>query len=149
MAPLMDSGPPAAVRRDKPRTPGGSHGFTLVEVLVAVVILAFSFGALMQLLGTGLRGLNAAQDHVRASLLAENWLAGLAVDQPLAEGQQSGTFDDRFHWRATLRPPAIDERGDLSGWPVRAYEVELVVLWDEGDRQQNLSVTAVRLTPNP
>jgi prepilin-type N-terminal cleavage/methylation domain-containing protein len=34
---------------------GGNHGFTLLEILVALVIFALAFGVLAQIIQTGLR----------------------------------------------------------------------------------------------
>jgi general secretion pathway protein I len=130
---------------------GGSEGgFTLLEVLAALVILALSMGALLQLFSTGLRGLGAAEDHAMASLLAESWLEGLGAGRAIEEGEASGIFDARYSWRAVVRPLVLDERADrAAAWPVTAYEIELSVLWDEGRAQRSLSLSTLRLVANP
>jgi general secretion pathway protein I len=118
---------------------GGSEGgFTLLEVLAALVILALSMGALLQLFSTGLRGLGAAEDHAMASLLAESWLEGLGAGRVIEEGEASGIFDARYSWRA-----------HRAAWPVTAYEIELSVLWDDGRAQRSISLSTLRLVANP
>jgi general secretion pathway protein I len=110
------------------------RGFTLIEVLAALVILALSLGALLRLVSGGLGGLGAAEDYTTASLLAESWLEGLGVERALLEGEETGAFD---------------ERGEPSDWPVRAYEVQLTVLWDEGIGQRSIVLLTLRLAPDP
>jgi general secretion pathway protein I len=125
------------------------RGFTLIEVLAALVILALSLGALLRLVSGGLGGLGAAEDYTTASLLAESWLEGLGVERALLEGEETGAFDERFRWRAVVRSLALDERGEPSDWPVRAYEVQLTVLWDEGIGQRSIVLSTLRLAPDP
>jgi general secretion pathway protein I len=133
------------------RGPGGGSegGFTLLEALAALVILALCMGALLQLFSSGLRGLGAAEDHAVASLLAESWLEGLGTEGAIEEGETSGIFDARYSWRAVVRPLVLDEPADRVAWPVTAYEIELSVLWDEGRAQRSLSLSTLRLVANP
>jgi general secretion pathway protein I len=120
------------------------RGFTLLEVLAALMILALAFGALLRLVSSGLGGLRAAEDYAGASLLAESWLDGLGIERPLREGAATGAFDDRFRWWADIRRvplPAAD------GWPVQAFEVDLTVTWDEGARERSIALSTLRLAP--
>jgi general secretion pathway protein I len=120
-------------------------GFTLLEVLAALIILALAFGALLRLVSGGLGGLGAAEDYTSASLLAESWLDGLGVAWPLREGEMAGAFDERFRWRARIRElPA-----DGAGWPVVAYEIELAVVWGDGLRERSMALSTLRVTPAP
>jgi general secretion pathway protein I len=125
------------------------RGFTLLEVLAALVILALSLGALFQLFSTSLRGLGAAENYATAGLLAESWLGGLGTERPIVEGEARGAFDDRFHWRAVVTPVAAGERTSPVASPVRAYEVELMVHWNEVRGERSISLSTLRLVPNP
>ena len=121
------------------------RGFTLLEVLAALMILALAFGALLRLVSSGLNGLGAAEDYASAVLLAESWLDGIGVEQPLGEGESTGAFNERFRWSASIsRLPAAPAE-DRTAWPVQAYAIELAVLWNEGARQRSISVSTVRL----
>jgi general secretion pathway protein I len=131
------------------RRASAGSGFTLLEVLAALVILAFSMGVILQLFSSGLRGLGAAEDHAMASLLAESWLDGLGTERTIEAGETSGTFDGRFSWRAVVRPLVLDERTEPVAWPVRAYQIELAVAWVEGRAPRSLSLSTLRLIANP
>jgi general secretion pathway protein I len=80
-------------------------GFSLLEVLVAFVILAIVGTMLSGLYSASLRNAGAAEDWSHATLLAESQLAAAAAVSPLREGTGSGTdADDRFTWTTAVTP---------------------------------------------
>ena len=82
----------------------GPRGFTLIEVVVALVILTVALGALLQLFQTGLRSGGVAETRVYATLLAQSRLAALGVEAPLEPGEIGGEIDERFRWSARIEP---------------------------------------------
>ncbi len=81
-------------------------GFSLLEVLVAFVILALVATALFRLFSGALVNAGAADDYSRVALVAQSALdeASLA---PLREGTKDGTADDgRITWLARITPYA-------------------------------------------
>ena len=94
--------PRAAGLRDRPsRTHLRARGFSLLEVLVAFVILSLVATALFRLFGGALNNASAADDYSRAALLAESVLAETAAG-PLREGGAAG--------QRRRRPDALDAR---------------------------------------
>jgi general secretion pathway protein I len=75
----MRSAPPEA----NPRPRGGSHvrGFTLVEVLVALVIVAVTLGAGIQAAGALTRNAQRLSEVSEAQWCADNHLAGLRLSR--------------------------------------------------------------------
>lgn len=66
-------------------------GFTLLEVLVALIILTVVGVAVLQLFGGGLRLARASADHLEATLLAAAKLSELpagAVEEGATEGNE-------------------------------------------------------------
>jgi general secretion pathway protein I len=81
------------------------RGFSLLEVLVAFVILALVGTALFRLFSGALGNASAAGDMSRAVLVAESVLAETAAAQPLRETTQQGTVDDgRIEWTTKVAP---------------------------------------------
>ena len=62
------------------------RGFSLLEVLVAFVILSLVATALFRLFSGALQNVSAADDYSRAVLVAESALAAAAVDAPAPRG---------------------------------------------------------------
>ena len=116
-----------------PRTK--DEGFTLLEVLVALVVLATTVVAVLQLFGGGLRLARAAGDHADAALLASARLADLEPG-PLTEGTTEGT-DGPYRWtqRVTLDPALLPvEPESPEGGRLRLARVSVEVRWGQSRR---------------
>jgi general secretion pathway protein I len=111
------------------------EGFTLLEVLVALVVLATTVVATLQLFGGGLRLARTAGDHADAALLASAKLADLEPG-PLTEGAVEG-IDGSYRWtrRVTLDPSLLPVEPDTPGAAlVRLARVNVEVRWGQGRR---------------
>ena len=81
------------------------RGFSMLEVLVAFVILALVGTALFRLFSGALNNAAAAEDYSRAVLVAESVLAEAAGTLPLREASQTGSADDgRIEWTTQVSP---------------------------------------------
>jgi hypothetical protein len=74
----------------------------LIEALAAIVILALSLSALLSAHDTGLRGVSAIDDHLRARLLAQSLLAEWSQYRVPREPSQGRS--GRFAWSASVAP---------------------------------------------
>jgi general secretion pathway protein I len=127
-------------------------GFSLLEVLVAFVILALVGTALFRLFSGALGNASAADDMSRAVLVAESVLAEAASAQPLREATTQGTADDgRMEWTTHVAPyaaPGVNpdtERGSES-LPLRLYRVSVEVAFpaaNGGKRTLALATTRI------
>lgn len=103
-----------------------SHGFTLLEVLVALAILGLAVVTVIQLFSQGLRLLKLSGDHQLAVLLAD--LKTREVE-PTTEGIESGQ-EGEFSWERRVEPyPVPDELAVLGGSPLRVFRVGVQVRW--------------------
>ncbi len=104
-------------------------GFSLLEVLVAFVILSLVATAVFRLFSGALGNASAADDYSRAVLVTESVLAEAAAAQPLREATQSGTADDgRIAWTtrvAPYTPPDVspDLEGAAETMPIQLYRI--------------------------
>ena len=81
------------------------HGFSLLEVLVAFVILSLVATALFRLFSGALVNASAADDYTHAVLVAESALAEAAAAVPLVETTNSGSADEgRIAWTTRVAP---------------------------------------------
>lgn len=124
-----------------PRCSGA--GFTLLEVIVAVAILAVALGALLQIFSSGLRGARVAGHHAIATLQAESKLAAIGIETALEEGESAGEFDNGHRWRVTVRPYL----GSGQEARLAAYEVVVTVSWGETGGPRSISLGTLRLVP--
>ncbi len=134
------------------KAPARARGFTLVEVLVALVILGLALGVLLRAFSLGLRNADAARAWTEATLYAESKLAEIEAGEGLSPGVQSGRFDERFRWRAQVQPytraEANEESGARLNETLKAYEVIVTVIWGDSDESKSISLTTLRLAPD-
>jgi general secretion pathway protein I len=78
-------------------------GFTLVEVLVALAVVAMSLTAIGSLMATTLRGTRSIAQHLALVETARAVEAGLPDRGQLAVGNFSGEMGG-FHWRVDVLP---------------------------------------------
>lgn len=111
------------------------EGFTLLEVLVALVVLATTVVAVLQLFGGGLRLARTAGDHTDAALLASAKLAELEPG-PLTEGAVDGV-EGPYRWirRVTLDPSLLPAQLETPETVrMRLARVNVEVQWGQGRR---------------
>lgn len=122
------------------------EGFTLLEVLVALVVLSTAVVAALQLFGGGLRLARTAGDHAEAALLASAKLADLEPG-PLVEGTDEGT-DGPYHWtrRVALDPSLLPIEIDTpEAVTLRLARVNVEVRWGQGRRVELATLRAWRI----
>jgi general secretion pathway protein I len=88
-------------------------GFTLVEVLVALVLVALGAGAVMSALSTGARAISRLEERSLAEWVALNVLSETRLNtQSLSVGERSGEqmmAGRSWRWRQTIAETAIPE----------------------------------------
>ena len=120
-----------------------SGGFTLLEVLVAMVILSVAVVTLIQLASQSLRLLKLSSDHQDATILADRLVR--AAD-PVAEGMESGQ-DGRFTWERRVRAVAVpDELSPTIGAAPRLLSLVVAVRWGSG---RTVEISTLRLAQGP
>jgi general secretion pathway protein I len=132
--------PPSAASRTR------DQGFTLLEVLVALVVLSTTLVAVLQLFGGGLRLARAAGDQAEAALLASAKLADLEPG-PLTEGGTEGT-DGPYHWtrRVTLEPALLPvEPNTPEAIGIRLARVSVEVRWGQSRRVELVTLRVWRI----
>lgn len=125
-----------------------SRGMTLIEVLVAFVLLSLSLGVIFQIFAGGMRNAQMADSYSRAVFFAESKLAAVGVEQALGPSDMSGVFEHNLHWRVTVTP-ADDGRAPAAGNPQlqRLYSVRVQVGWSEGGQERQVELTSLRVGP--
>jgi general secretion pathway protein I len=128
------------------------RGFSLLEVLVAFVILSLVATALFRLFSGALQNVSAADDYSRAVLIAESVLTGAAAVRPLREATETGSTDEgRIEWTTRVvawTPPGIspDLERTSEAMPTRLYRITVEVMFPSpagGQRKYALATTRI------
>lgn len=124
-------------------SPRRDGGFTLLEVLVALLIFGLAFGVLAQIFQTGLRQSGTAEQTATATLLARSQLARIGIDLPLEFGEREEDAGDGFRIRTAIEPAGL-ETTDEQFVPVL---VEVTVAWGSLANERQVALTTMRLAP--
>lgn len=120
-----------------------SRGFSLLETLAAMILLAVCFGALMQAAGASMALTAKAADYTQASLWASGLLDRQYVTEFPSPGTYEGRFDDVYRWKMTVSEPAAETSIRTSS-PMRIYRIELQVRWSETGKDTSVSFVTQR-----
>ena len=120
----------------------GAAGFTLLEVLVAVAIVAIALVAFMGLHLHSLEDTIRAQDLTTAVLLAQAKMAttGEFPDTGAAEGKCEGPELERFQWATAVTVHTLDALA--GGTPVTVRRLEVTVRWIDGQQLRHYMLEA-------
>lgn len=142
-----------------------SKGFTLLEILVASAILAFSLVALVSLQGNTLLTSRRAETLTIATQLAEEKMGEIEIelhkdgkkgefpDEKSESGSFEGIYSD-YKWsyeikRVDLPPPPLGSEGSIQAVVGKQLteeikkavrELKLVISWQENDEEQSIDV---------
>lgn len=109
------------------------QGFTLLEVMVALAILAVALVTILSLQAASIDLGNEATVITKATLLAQERMTGLISQERLRPGQDEGELKENippFGWKTTV------EDTDREGM----QKVTLVVTWQEGSKTRDLEL---------
>lgn len=126
------------------------RGFTLIEVIIAFVLLALALTLLLGSLSGAARQIRTAEDSGRATLHAQSLLAQLGVGEILQPGRQQGTFEQgRYRWVLEMEPyidPSKRRSPQAVASASRLLQVQLEVEWGDAPGQR-LRWRTLRLAP--
>ena len=130
-------------RRVKYQAQTSAPGFTLLEVLVAVAMVAI---ALVTFMGLHLRSLDAtirAQDLTTAVLLAQGKMAtmGEFPDTGEEQGKFEGPDLERFQWATAVTEHTLGALSD-GGQIVTVRRLEVTVSWADGQQTHHYTLEA-------
>ena len=90
---------------------GRSAGFSLVEVMVAILILGVAVVGLTQGFTTALAASKESEQQTTAALFAAGQIETLRAETGLTDATTEGDCGDElplYHWRQTISPAGID-----------------------------------------
>ena len=122
----------------------GSAGFTLIEVVVTLAVIAAILLSVGSLVSVAVRGTHALDDHLVLVETARAIEAGLPDRDNLSVGTLSGERDGQL-WRVDVRPfpGELDAQAKTPWVPLTA---SITVQTPDGTR---FSITTVRLGRRP
>jgi len=113
----------------------GQLGFSLVEMLAALVILGLALGALYQAASGATRNARVSAEYAIATTLAESELEAFVISRPDVGVTQRGRYGD-YEWERWVE--LIPEREESGiGW------MRIVVSWSGNSQPRTVSLSTI------
>ena len=114
------------------------EGFTLLEVMVAVAVLAFALVSILAVAGSNVSLSARAADLRTASALADDMASRIDARGLSSVSSRSGKFEERpgFEWHLSVVPYNIPRLG------TRMRIVRILITWDGGEESYEVSFVA-------
>jgi len=121
------------------------RGFTLLEVMVATLIMAIAVAGMMGAISTSLRNAARLTDHDRAVLLGRQKMDELLISTGLLKGVPfqgtwgpEATGGGEMGWRARVTPFEVPKGAGISRPFIE--RVELEIWWMNGSQRRSFTL---------
>jgi len=119
-------------------------GFTLLETLVALSVLAISLGVTYQVFSSALRSSTLANDYAQASMYADSHLADIGKNVHLLPAVTEGSYNQRYSWKLEVEP--VNQSNSRSAIEsIQRYQIILNVYWHANKGQRSIRAMTFRL----
>ncbi len=122
--------------------PSETRGFTLLEVLVALAIMAIATTLVMQLFSADLRAIAASGDMTSASVRGDSRIREILAEPSLEENAWSEERSDGYRMDIAVKEVMKPRTDNL---PVKLVEVELTIRWSEGLKEKSLRLKTMKM----
>ena len=114
----------------------GKNGFTLVEVLVTLAILAAVLPALLQAFSSAARNQGLADNSTTALYLLKYRMAEIEMNGYPDVGEENGEFGEntRYHWRSIVEDIDSEDVENIR-------RVQVTVTWLHRNRERSMSMS--------
>jgi len=122
----------------------GVAGFTLIETLIALAIVAAVLGSIGSVIGTAVKGTRSIDQRLALAGTAESLVAALPARDVLKSGRQSGETAGH-RWRIDVAPLAASSDAAQPGrWMPLSVNIQL-----QAPGGGAMRITTIRLVQRP
>jgi general secretion pathway protein I len=123
-----------------------SAGFTLIEILIATVILGVSVVVIMQLFSGGLNSAKVSLDYQQAVFHAREVIEETLLGASISEGISTGLFEDGYDWKTDISTiSGEDDQVGVSG--LEKFHISVVISWQDGTKEKHYEISTVKAVP--
>ena len=118
------------------------RGFTLLEVLVSLSIVAIAVTVVLQLFSTDLRAIAASDDYASAVIKAEAKMREVLDKDDLTETSWSEATPDGYRMDVSISDVLKEKTNNLQ---VRLLEISLTTRWFKGTKEKMLALKTMKI----
>ncbi|MCS5544337.1 MAG: prepilin-type N-terminal cleavage/methylation domain-containing protein [Gammaproteobacteria bacterium] len=128
------------LRLNKPN----NDGFSLLEVIVALAIMAMGFVTVLQLFSGSIRSVSLSEQYLKGTTLAHSKLGELEVNN-YSVTEYEGIFPDEknYRWQLQVSPHASPLNSKEEN--IQLSEVTLNVLWEDAGKTRDIEISTLKV----
>jgi len=128
------------LRLNKPN----NDGFSLLEVIVALAIMAMGFVTVLQLFSGSIRSASLSEQYLKGATLAQSKLGELEVNN-YSVTEYEGIFPDEknYRWQLQVSPHTSSLNSKENN--IQLSEVTLNVLWEEAGKTRDIEISTLKV----
>ena len=121
-----------------------NDGFSLLEVIVALAIMAMGFVTVLQLFSGSIRSVSLSEQYLKGTTLAHSKLGELEVNN-YSVTEYEGIFPDEknYRWQLQVSPHTspLNSKEDN----IQLSEVTLNVLWEDAGKTRDIQINTLKV----
>ena len=126
------------------KLPPSNDGFTLIEILVAISILAISLVVILQLFSGGLKSSRLSDEYTRGIFHAREKMGEVLLSKEVSAGETEGEFSDSFRWKCQIELiESVEE--DEEKLPFNMFNIKVDIVWDVGGKEKRFQVSTIKI----
>lgn len=122
--------------------PAAERGFTLLEVLVAMVLLSVALAAIFELFSTNLKAIVKSDDISNAVILAESKMRDILDDENIGERTSEESTGNGYRINTVVKETATDRTENLQ---IQLFEINLTVFWTKDAKERTFHLKTLKM----
>jgi type II secretion system protein I len=119
-----------------------SHGFTVLEIMVALVLIAIVVSSVIQLSSANLRNISSADDQIEALVYANSKMREIINAEKTEDKSWNETDSNGYSYEVTIAEGMKNRTDSLA---VKMEEITLVTSWTAGSKKKQIIMKTAKL----
>ncbi|MCU7852781.1 MAG: prepilin-type N-terminal cleavage/methylation domain-containing protein [Candidatus Thiodiazotropha sp. (ex Monitilora ramsayi)] len=129
---------------------GAVSGLSLIEVLVAFVILSMVMSVILRINATSLRNHDTSKQYLKAVQIAQSRMVEMSTDAQSFSLVKEGADSAGFQWRFVRQPHTGWTEDRLQSLQAEPVEEQIEISWGEEESRRQISFSRISLIyPSP
>jgi|GEM_PF-1835988 len=119
-----------------------NHGFTILEIMVALILIAIVVVSVIQLSSANLRNLVSANDQIDALICSNSKMREILDLEKIEDASRNETDKNGYSYEVTVAE-SLKERTDSLA--VKMVEITLVTSWINGNNKKQIVLKTAKI----
>ena len=118
------------------------RGFTLMEIMVALVVMGFAVVYLVQLFSSNLRMIGTSREYMTALTQAEAMMREIVESDKIEEKSWNEQMDRGFQIEVSVAEAQKERTENL---PIKLLQIEMNLSWEKALRKKSLTLRTLKV----